>query len=65
MPRTDEERRIDLCVKLLYHSCFDDYMDDRRMSEVKEALKLFFPDEVIKKSVDIVCGRAPATNVPG
>ena len=49
---------IELCVRMLQYSSFAKRTEDRRASEVKEALKFFFTDEELAEAVDIVTGRA-------
>jgi hypothetical protein len=43
---------------MMQHSVFSERTQERRPSEVKEALKFFFTDEEIKQANDIICGRA-------
>lgn len=51
------DRQTELCVRMLQHSAFASHMDNKRPSEVKEALKFFFADEVIQQAVSFVTGR--------
>jgi hypothetical protein len=49
---------VELCIKMLQYSVFAEITQERRPSEVKEALKFFFTDEEIKRASDFICGRS-------
>lgn len=51
------EGAIDLCRKMMHYSLFAEQTQDRRASEVKEALRFFFDEGVIQHAADDVCGR--------
>jgi hypothetical protein len=51
------ERSIDLCRRMMHYSLFADRTQERRASEVKEALRFFFEEDVIQHATDDVCGR--------
>lgn len=55
------ERRIELCASMLRFAAFAKRTEDRRGSEVKEALKFFFTDDVIKDAVADISGRPRTT----
>lgn len=51
------KHEVNLCIGLLRHSLFAAHTENRRASEVREALKFFFADEVITQAVAFVTGR--------
>lgn len=51
------EHEVNLCIRLLRHSVFATHTENRKASEVREALKFFFSDEVITRALAFVTGR--------
>lgn len=49
---------VELCLKMLHYSVFAKHTEDRRASEVKEALKFFFTQDEIDQAIAIITGRA-------
>jgi len=48
---------VDLCRQMLHHSLFAERTQERRASEVKDALRFFFTDGEIAEAVAIITGR--------
>lgn len=50
------EYPLRLCVEMLRYSAFADVTGDMKPSEIKAALAVFFPAEMIDKAAQILCG---------
>ncbi len=53
-----DQQGVALCVQMLQYAFWSDHTGDRRPSEVIEALKFFFPDEVIAESTAVITGKS-------
>lgn len=49
---------VELCASMLRHAFFAAHTENRRFSEVEEALKFFFTSEEIAEARAVVTGRA-------
>lgn len=57
-----DHNNVNMCVRLMQYAIFADRTQERRPSEVKEALRFFFTEEEIEQATAIITGRADSAS---
>lgn len=49
----------ELCVRMLQYAAMAKHTEDRKSSEIKDALRFFFTDAEINHGIAVITGRKP------